>query len=82
MTDAHVDIDLANMVAIATAPTWNVVTVADSPAVVVGVPGPQGPPGPSGSPGVTKEYVDSHGVYLSPTPPADPDQWALWVDTS
>lgn len=27
-------------------------------------------------------YVDSHGVYVSPTPPADPTQWALWVDSS
>lgn len=27
-------------------------------------------------------YVDSHGVYVSPTPPADPTRWALWVDSS
>lgn len=30
----------------------------------------------------TKAYVDSHGVYVSPTPPADPTQWAIWVNTS
>lgn len=30
----------------------------------------------------TQAYVDSHGVYVSPTPPADPTRWAIWVDTS
>lgn len=30
----------------------------------------------------TYSYVDSRGVYVSPTPPADPTQYALWVDSS
>lgn len=30
----------------------------------------------------TQAYVDSHGVYVSPTPPADPTRWAMWLDTS
>lgn len=30
----------------------------------------------------TKAYVDSHGVYVGPTPPPDPTQWAIWVNTS
>lgn len=31
---------------------------------------------------VTKQYADAHGVYVSPTPPADPNQWGLWMNTS
>lgn len=30
----------------------------------------------------TQTYVDSHGVYVGPDPPADPTRWAIWVDSS
>lgn len=29
-----------------------------------------------------KVYAEKHGVYVSPTPPVDPNRWGIWVDTS
>lgn len=51
MTDPAFVVDIESDLAVAVGPDWGVVIEATSPAVDVGVPGPQGPPGVEGPQG-------------------------------